>query len=190
MSLEESGSLRAGLPHGELTPKHRIRYTLRLPLWERRWLRLNLTPRRRRNRAIRRAIGDALECVCNSRQLKRHLVRSARPLHHDNPFPAEVKSSPGHQPNHYRYTRHERIVTCNCKASTPDSDYVIQEQSFLPVGANGSPACTLTKIQIGEMCYRLRCGDAFCRAAIRVRAERGAAPSDSVMIFAALDELP
>ena len=163
---------------------------MRLSLWERGRLRLNLTPRCRRNRAIRRAIGDALECVCNSRQLERHLIRSVRSLQHDNLFPAEVKSGPRHQPNRDRYTRHERIVTCNREASTRDSNYVIQEQSFLPVGANGSPACTLTEIRIAKMCYRLRCGDAFCRAAIRVRAERGAAPSDSVMIFAALVELP
>jgi hypothetical protein len=100
-------------------------------------LRLNLTPRRRRNRAIRRAIGDALERVCNSRQLECHLIRSARPLQHDNLFPAEVKGGPRHQPNHDRYARHKRVVTCDREASTRDSNYVIQEQSFLPVGVNG-----------------------------------------------------
>ena len=110
-----------------------MRYALRLSLWGR--LRLNVMPRCRRDRAIHRTISDALECVRNSRQLERHLIRSARPLHHDNPFPAEVKSGPGHQPNHYRYTRHERIMTCDGEASTPDSNYVIQEQSVLPVGA-------------------------------------------------------
>jgi hypothetical protein len=151
---------------------------------------LNLTPRRRRDHTIHRAIGDALQRVCNSRQLERHLVGSSRPLQHHNLFPAEVKSGPRHQPNRDRHTRHERIVTCDREASTRDSNCVIQEQSFLPVGANGSPACTLTENRIDKMRYRLRCGDAFCRAAIRVRAERGAATSDSVMIFAALDELP
>jgi hypothetical protein len=153
-------------------------------------LRLKLTPRFRRDRAIRWTIGDTFECVCNSRQLECHLVRSARPLHHDNLFPAEVKSGPRHQPNHDGYTRHERIVTCNSEASTRDSNYVIQEQTFLLIGVNGSPACTLTEKRVNKMHYRLRRGDAFCRAAIRMRAERGAATSDSVMIFAALDELP
>jgi hypothetical protein len=134
----------------ELTPKHRIRYTLRLSLQGRGGLRLNLTPHRRRNRTIRRTIRDTLECVCNSRQLECHLVRSVRPLQHDNLFPAEVKSGPKHKPNHHRYTRHKHVVTCDTDASTRDSNYVIREQRFLPVGVNGSPACTLMENRIGS----------------------------------------
>ena len=41
-----------------------------------------------------------------------------------------------------------------------------------------------------EMCYRLSCGDDFCRAEIRSCAAEGALTSDSVMIFAALVGLP
>jgi hypothetical protein len=98
-------------------------------------LRLNLTPRRRRNRTIRRTIGDALERVCNSGQLECNLVRSVRPLQHHNPFPAEVNSGPKRQPNHDKYTHHERVVTCDRDASTRDSNHLIRKQSFLPAGA-------------------------------------------------------
>jgi hypothetical protein len=52
-------------------------------------LHLLLTPRGSGNRKIRRTIGDALECVRNTRQLECDLVGSARPLQHDNPFSAE-----------------------------------------------------------------------------------------------------
>src|SRR5713101_7117007 len=132
-------SSRNARPRHPLTPKHGIRYTLRLSL---RWrLRLKLTPRRRRDRTIRRTIGDALECVCNSRQLQCNLVGSFRPLQHDNPFPAEVKSAPKQQPNHDRHTRHERVVTCDRDAPTRDSNHVIREQGFLPAGVNRVLGC-------------------------------------------------
>src|SRR5713226_7245367 len=103
-------SSRNARPRHPLTPKHGIRYTLRLSL---RWrLRLKLAPHCRRDRTIRRTIGDALECVCNSRQLECNLVRSFRSLQDDNPFPAEVKSGPEQQPHHHGYARHKSIVTC------------------------------------------------------------------------------
>jgi len=132
---------------GALTPKHGIRYTLRLSLWRR--LRLSLTPHSRRDRAIRWTIGDALECVCDSRQLQCQLVRSVRPLQHHNLLPAEVKSGPKHQPNHDGNTRHKHVVTCDSDASTRDSNHVIREQRFLP-GVNRSPACMLMGNRIGS----------------------------------------
>src|SRR5260370_41885528 len=106
-------------PLGPLTPKHGIRFTLGLSLRGR--LRLKLAPGRRRDRTIRRAIGEALECVCNSRQLEVNLVGSVRPLQHDNPFPAEVKIGPEQQPNRDGYNRHEPVVTGDRDAPTRDS---------------------------------------------------------------------
>src|SRR5260370_37594130 len=76
----ERQSARPNVVAVELAPEHRIRHTLRLSLRRRARLGLHLTRRRRRNRAIHPAIGDALQRVCNSRQLERHLVRSVRPL--------------------------------------------------------------------------------------------------------------
>jgi hypothetical protein len=70
------------------TPKHGIRHTFGISLWRR--LHLKLTPRRRGNRTIRRAIGDALECVGNAARFKCNLVGATRPLQHNDPFSAEV----------------------------------------------------------------------------------------------------
>ena len=108
---------------GALTPKHGIRHTLRLSL--RRRLRLNLTPRRRRDRTIRWTIGDALERICNSRQLECNLVCSVRPLQHNNALSVEVSRSQKRQPKHDEYARREHIVTCDRHAYTRDSNHVI-----------------------------------------------------------------
>jgi hypothetical protein len=70
-------------------------------------------------------VGDALECVCNTGQLECNLVRSTRPLQHDNPFSAEIQGSPEHQANHDRYDRQKDVVACNGDASTRDSNQVI-----------------------------------------------------------------
>jgi hypothetical protein len=113
-----------------LTPKHGIRYTLRLSL--RGWPHLLLTSRRSHNRTISRAIGDALECVGNTGQLECDLFGSARPLQHDDSFSAEVKCCPEQEPNHQGYNGHEHVVTRNREASTRDGNQVIREQSFLP----------------------------------------------------------
>jgi hypothetical protein len=59
-----------------------------------------MTSHRCGNCTICRTIGDALECVGDAGQLERNLVGSARPLQHDDPFSAEVKSDPEHQANH------------------------------------------------------------------------------------------
>jgi hypothetical protein len=70
-------------------------------------------------------IGDALECIRNTGQLERNLVRSARPLQHDNPFSAEIQGSPEHQAGQDRYDRQEDVVTCDGDAPTRDSNQVI-----------------------------------------------------------------
>jgi len=91
-------------PRRPLTPKHGIRHTLRLSLRGRLWL--ELTPGRRRNRAIRRTIGDALESVGDTGLFEGNLVGSVRPLQHDDAFSAEVKGGPEQQTNHDGYTSH------------------------------------------------------------------------------------
>ena len=70
-------------------------------------------------------IGDALDCVRDSGQLECKLVRSARPLQHDNPFSAEIQGRPEHQADHDRYDRQEDVVTCDRDASTRYSNQVI-----------------------------------------------------------------
>jgi len=88
-------------------------------------IHLKLTPRGRRDRTIRWAIGDALKCDCNSGQLKSNLLDSARPLQHNSPFSAEENSGPKQQSNHNGYTRHERVVACDSDASARDRNHVI-----------------------------------------------------------------
>jgi len=91
----------------------------------RRRLRLKLAPGCRRDRTIRWTIGDALQCVCNSRQLEGNLIGSFRSLQHDNPFPAEVNSGPEQHSNHDGYTRHKRVVTGDRDASARESNHMI-----------------------------------------------------------------
>jgi len=97
-------------------------------------LRLKLTPRRGRDRAIRRTIGDAFERVCNSGQFECNLVGSVRPFQHDDAFPAEVKGGPEQQANHHGYARHKSVVTRDGDTPAGNSNHVIREQSFLPAG--------------------------------------------------------
>jgi hypothetical protein len=106
-----------------LTPKHGIRYALGLSLRGR--LRLKLAPGRCRDRTIRGTIGDALQCVCYSRQLECNLVGSARSLQHNNPFSAEVNSGPEQQSNHDRCTRHKRVMTRDSDTSARESNHMI-----------------------------------------------------------------
>src|SRR6266849_4983777 len=111
-----------------LATKHGIGNT-RLALRGR--LRLLLTLRCGSNRGIRRAIGDALEGVRDAGQLERNLVGSAGPLQHDDPFSAEVKSSPEQQTSRNRYEHHDDVVTRDGDASAGDCNQVVREQSFL-----------------------------------------------------------
>jgi hypothetical protein len=106
-----------------LTLKYGIRRTFGISLWWR--LHLKLTLRRRRNRTIRRVIGDALECVGNAGQFKCNLVGSARSLQDDDPFSVEVQSCPEQQPNHDGYNCHEYVVTCDGDASARNGYHVV-----------------------------------------------------------------
>src|ERR1700736_4906890 len=107
-----------------LTPKHRIRDTLRLSLGRRLHLLL-LTSRRRGNHTVRGTIGDAVECICDTGQLECNLVGSARSLQHDHSFSAEIKSGPEHQPNHEGYNSHKHVVTGDGDASACDGNQVV-----------------------------------------------------------------
>jgi hypothetical protein len=98
---------------------------------------MNLPPRSRRDRAIRRTIRDTLERLRYSRQLERNLVRSVRPLQHHDPLPAVVKRSAKRQPDRDEHAHHKHIVTCNRETSTCDSNHMIREQRFLPAGSYG-----------------------------------------------------
>src|SRR5713101_2038939 len=113
-----------------LTSKHGIRHTSGLSL--RRRLHLALTSRGRRNCTVFRTIGEVLECVRNTGQLECNLVGSARPLQHDDPFSAEVESSPEQQADHEGCDSREDIMTCDGDASARDSNQVVREQMSPP----------------------------------------------------------
>jgi hypothetical protein len=116
-----------------LAPKHGIRIAFGISLQWR--LYLLLTPRCCCNGIIRRTIGDALKCVCDSRQLECNLVGSGRSLQHDNPFSAEVEGRPERQPCHDGHENHQHVVARDGDAPTCDGNQVVRKQDFLPAGA-------------------------------------------------------
>jgi hypothetical protein len=94
-----------------------------------------LTPRCRGNGIIRGTIGDALECVCDARQLEGNLVGTGRPFQHDDSFTAEVKSRPEQQSGHDGHEHQQHVVDRYGNASTCDGNQVVREQIFLAAGA-------------------------------------------------------
>jgi hypothetical protein len=92
-----------------------------------------LTPRCRGNGIIRGTIGDALECVCDARQLEGDLVGTGRPFQHDDSFSAGGKSRPEQQAGHDGRKHHQRVVTRYGDASTCDANQVVREViEFVP----------------------------------------------------------